>query len=211
MAKIEAVICDFGGVLTRPLADAFVAMEERSGVSSAFIGRAMQRIIERGGPHPLFELECGRIAEADFLADVGEEIAAELGRPFSMASFGADYFSELHPNDDFLAYVDELNARGVRLAVLTNNVREWQPLWRGPLGIDDRFELVVDSGFVGMRKPDPGIYELTLRELGLPAEACAFVDDFEINIKAANDLGIAGVWFQETQQAIDEIEGLLRA
>lgn len=210
MTKIEAVICDFGGVLTRPLADAFQSMERRSGVSVEVIGRAMQRISERGGEHPLWELERGRIAEADFLGALGEEIAHELGRPFSMESFGADYFRELHPNDEFLAYVDGLKQRGVRLAVLTNNVREWQPLWRGPLRIDERFELVVDSGFVGMRKPEPGIYELTLRKLDLPADACAFVDDMAINVDAANELGLSGVHFRETEQAIAEVEALLR-
>ena len=60
------------------------------------------------------------------------------------------------------------------MAILTNNVREWEPLWRAMLPVDEIFELVVDSAFVGMRKPDPRIYELTLERLGLrAATACS--------------------------------------
>ena len=66
--------------------------------------------------------------------------------------------------------------------MLTNNVREWEPLWRAKLPVDEIFETVVDSAFVGMRKPDHEIYELTLDRLdGIDAEECLFVDDIELN------------------------------
>ena len=71
-------------------------------------------------------------------------------------------------------------------------MREWQPLWRTRFVIDGLFELVVDSGFEGMRKPEPEIYALTLARLGLPGEACAFVDDLEVNVIAARDAGMHG-------------------
>ena len=66
-------------------------------------------------------------------------------------------------------------------------MREWEPLWRAMVPIDEIFEVVVDSAFVGMRKPDPEIYELdAARSLELPpAEACLFVDDLERNCDAA--------------------------
>ena len=50
----------------------------------------------------------------------------------------------------------ELRERGYRMAILTNNVREWEELWRSKLPVDEIFELVVDSAWVGMRKPEPG-------------------------------------------------------
>ena len=65
------------------------------------------------------------------------------------------------------------------MAMLTNNVREWEPLWRPMLPVDEIFETVVDSGFVGCRKPESQIYELTLERIGAPAEACLFVDDVD--------------------------------
>ena len=109
-------------------------------------------------------------------------------------------------------YVRELRGRGVRTALLTNNVREWEPLWRSKLPeVDELFEVVVDSAFVGLRKPDPAIYELTLERLGdgvAPAD-CVFVDDLEINCEAARSLGMTAVRFTDPAQAIPEIESAL--
>jgi putative hydrolase of the HAD superfamily len=98
---------------------------------------------------------------------------------------------------------------GLRLALLTNNVREWEPRWRAMLPVDELFEVVVDSSRVGLRKPDPRIYELTLERLGLPAQACLFVDDVEHNIDAARTVGLRAVWFRDTEQAIAELEAQL--
>jgi putative hydrolase of the HAD superfamily len=100
---------------------------------------------------------------------------------------------------------------GYRMAILTNNVREWEPLWRGMLPVDEIFELVVDSAFVGLRKPDPRIYQLTLERLGLEGRDCLFVDDLEINCDAARELGMTPVWFRDSAQAIADIEAALAA
>ena len=91
-------------------------------------------------------------------------------------------------------------------------MREWEPLWRSKLPeIDELFEVVVDSAFVGLRKPDPAIYELTLERLGdgVRAEDCVFVDDLEVNCDAARALGMAAVRFADAEQAIAEIESAL--
>ena len=97
------------------------------------------------------------------------------------------------------------------MALLTNNVREWEPLWRPMLPVDEIFEFVVDSAFVGMRKPDPEIYEHTLDRLGdgLTASDCLFIDDVEVNIEAARRLGFNVVHFRTNEQAIAEIEAAL--
>jgi putative hydrolase of the HAD superfamily len=79
------------------------------------------------------------------------------------------------------------------------------------LPVDELFEVVVDSAFVGMRKPEPGIYHLTLERLDLPAEACAFVDDLEPNCAAARELGLTAVRFQDTDQAIRDLRAALDA
>lgn len=100
------------------------------------------------------------------------------------------------------------------MALLTNNVREWEPLWRAKLpDIDEIFEVVVDSAFVGMRKPEPGIYELTLERLGdgVTATDCLFVDDTEANCEMAAELGMTVVHYRDTAQAKAEIEAALGA
>jgi putative hydrolase of the HAD superfamily len=108
-------------------------------------------------------------------------------------------------------YVRELRGRGVRAALLTNNVREWEPLWRAKLPeIDELFELVVDSAFVGLRKPDAAIYSLTLERLGgVAPERCVFVDDLDVNCEAARALGMAAVRFESAEQAIPRIDSAL--
>ena len=95
------------------------------------------------------------------------------------------------------------------MAILTNNVREWEELWRAKLPVDEIFELVVDSAWVGMRKPDPRIYQLTVERLGDDVEPheCLFVDDNEANIEAARELGMTAVHFRSNEQAIPEISG----
>jgi putative hydrolase of the HAD superfamily len=96
------------------------------------------------------------------------------------------------------------------MGMLTNNVREWEPLWRSMLPVDEIFEVVVDSGFVGCRKPDPEIYEITLERLdGVPAEECLFIDDVDVNCAAARGLGMASVHYQHNDQAIPEIRAAL--
>ena len=97
------------------------------------------------------------------------------------------------------------------MALLTNNVREWEHLWRSMLPVDEIFELVIDSGFVGMRKPDPGIYELTVARLsGINPDDCLFVDDLLVNVEAAQAIGMVAVHFRDNEQAIGEIRSVLR-
>jgi putative hydrolase of the HAD superfamily len=95
------------------------------------------------------------------------------------------------------------------MAMLTNNVREWEPLWRSMLPVDEIFEEIVDSAFVGCRKPEGRIYELTLERIGVPAGACLFVDDLQANCEAAEKAGMKAVHFRENEQAIAELRAAL--
>jgi putative hydrolase of the HAD superfamily len=203
---IEAVISDFGGVLTSPLLDSFAAFQNSSGISLEQLGLAMAAIWKRNGANPLFELETGRVTEPQFLRTLGTELTRQLGRPIELHGFGERYFEHLHPNERMIEYMRELAGRGYRLAICTNNVREWERLWRSKLPVDELFEVVVDSAFVGTRKPEKRIYEITLERLGVPANAALFVDDVELNCQVASEMGMDAIWFRSTEQAIAEIE-----
>jgi putative hydrolase of the HAD superfamily len=208
---IAAVVSDFGGVLTSPLQDAFLAVQDGLDIPLEAYGGAMGAAAREHGQHPLFALERGEISESEFLGRLERGLADTLGREVSLHGFGQRLMDALHPNEQLFAHYRALRARGVRLALLTNNVREWEPLWRPKLPIDEVFETVVDSAFVGMRKPEPEIYALTLARLGLPAGACVLVDDLEVNIDAARTAGMHGVHFRDTAQAIAELDELLAA
>jgi putative hydrolase of the HAD superfamily len=210
MTRVEAVVSDFGGVLTTSLLGAFLGLQQSHGIPPEAFGAALVRAAaDNGGTNPLYELETGRLTERQFVAQLREALRAELGRDVDLARFGETFFEHLHPNDELFAFMRGLHGRGYRMAILTNNVREWEPLWRSMLPIDELFELVVDSGFEGVRKPDPRIYEVTLERLGVPAEATLFVDDMEINCDAARALGMQAVWYRSNAQAIAEIEAAL--
>lgn len=209
MTPISAVICDFGGVLTSPLIESFAAFQADSGISLEQLGQAMFTVSQQLGVNPLFELETGRMAEAEFLDRLGTELSARLSRPVEMHSFGEAYFGNLHPNERMIEYMRELRVRGLKMAICTNNVREWEPLWRAKLPVDEIFEVVVDSAFVGARKPDPEIYTITLERLGVDAAEALFVDDVDVNCDAARAAGMHAVHFVDTDQAIAEIEAAL--
>jgi putative hydrolase of the HAD superfamily len=208
--RITTVISDFGGVLTTPLIQSFAAVQDQTGVPFEELGKAMAEIQEVEGVHPLYELEKGNVTEPEFLRKLGDALAPILGHRPELHRFREIYFEALHPNEPMIELMREAKADGRRMALLTNNVREWEPLWRSMLPVDEIFEVVVDSGFVGCRKPDHEIYELTLERLGgVDAEGCLFIDDSDVNVDAAAELGMAAVHYQHNDQAIGEIRTAL--
>jgi epoxide hydrolase-like predicted phosphatase len=208
---MEAVISDFGGVLTTPLLDSFAAFQDSSGVPLEALGQAIAVVAGRLGSNPLFELETGRMTEEEFLRLLSGELSSLLGRSVDLGGFGERYFAHLHPNEPMIEYMRALRRRGYKLAICTNNVREWEQRWRSMLPVEEIFDVVVDSGFVGVRKPERRIYEITLERLGVPAAQALLVDDVEVNCNAARELGLEAIWFQSTEQAIEEIERALGA
>jgi putative hydrolase of the HAD superfamily len=209
MADIRAILSDFGGVLTTPLIQSFMAFQDQTGITTETLGKAMQAASEANGENPLFEMERGEITEVAFLELLTEYLEPLLDHRPQMHRFREIYFEALDPNPQMIALMRELKAEGYRMAMLTNNVREWEPLWRSMLPVDEIFETVVDSGFVGCRKPESRIYELTLERIDEPADACLFVDDVLVNCEGARKAGLHAVHFQDNEQAIAEIRAAL--
>ena len=162
------------------------------------LGTAMIASAERHGEHPLFVMERGEMTEGEFLDRLHEELDGvhDLNGMFDV------WWGHLERNPEMIETMAALKARGLRMALLTNNVREWEPRWRPMLPeLDAIFEVVVDSAFVGMRKERLGD--------GLTAAECLFVDDMEPNCEAARALGMTAVQFNDTEQALREIEAAL--
>jgi putative hydrolase of the HAD superfamily len=209
-SRITTVISDFGGVLTTPLIQSFAAVQDQTGVPFEELVNGMTRIQEEDGRHPLFELETGRLSEADFLHKLGDVLEPVLGHRPELHRFREIYFDALHPNEPMIELMREAKAGGYRMGLLTNNVKEWEPLWRTMLPVDEIFEVIVDSGFVGLRKPDREIYDLTLKRLGGPdPRECLFIDDTDVNCDAARDLGMTAVHYRDNDQATAEVRTAL--
>jgi putative hydrolase of the HAD superfamily len=207
---IEAVISDFGGVLTSPLMEAFDRVEDHIEVPPDAYPKAFAHSLAHDGVHPLFALERGEITYEDFVRRLERGLAEAAGITVSLHDFHDRLMTALEPNDELFDHYRTLRrTHGVRFALCTNNVREWEPLWRAKLPIDEIFETVVDSGFVGLRKPDPAIYALVLERLALPAAECVFVDDLEVNVEAARVLGFAVVHHEDTARTIARLDKLI--
>jgi putative hydrolase of the HAD superfamily len=208
--RIEAIVSDFGGVLTTPLIQSFMAFQDETGISAETLGKAMQIAAEANGENPLFEMERGEITEVEFLAQLTDCLEPLLGHRPEMHRFKEIYFEALQPNPPMIELMRELKSEGYQMAMLTNNVREWEPLWRSMLPVDEIFETVVDSAFVGCRKPESQIYRLTLERIGRSAESCLFVDDVLVNCEGARKAGLHAVHFQDNEQASAEIRATLQ-
>jgi len=209
---ITTVVVDFGGVLTTPLASAFGVVREHLDLPPEALGRAMAAVAAERGAHPLHELELGELPEAQFFALLGERLTAQLGRDVILQEFAERYWAALAPNAELIEHLRAVRRAGYRMGLLTNNVREWEPQWRGMIPrLDEIFEFVIDSAYVGMRKPDPGIYMLTVDRFGggVAPTDCVFIDDIDVNCTAAAELGMTAVHFTDTTKAIAEVEAAL--
>jgi putative hydrolase of the HAD superfamily len=209
MAEIEAIVSDFGGVLTTPLLASFERVQDEIDVPAESLGKALGSATEQRGDNPLFELERGEMTEVAFLELLSDHLEPLVGHRPHLHRFRETYFDALDPNEPMIELMRELKARGLKMAMLTNNVREWEPLWRSMLPVDEIFETIVDSAFVGCRKPEPRIYELTLERIGVSAERCLFIDDLRPNCEGGEAMGMETVHFRDNEQAIAAIRAAL--
>lgn len=188
---VTAVVFDLGGVLTGPPFAGIAAYELSVGLPEGSISCYF-----RGDP-VFSSLERGEIGAREFWKSVGIRVQEAHGVRVDLRELAAttEAASDLTP--EALALVRELHG-SYTLGLLTNNVAE-AATWRAQLPAD-LFDVVIDSSAVGLRKPDPRIYELLVAELGRPATEVVFVDDFVENLPPAAELGIHVIGFENVSQ-----------
>lgn len=197
---IDTVIFDLGGVIMKnggprdftrryPDHDPAVVAELVMGPHHLDTDHQWHRV-ERG---EISLEECREITKRA-LDDAGVRATVPAERPA-----GGGFSFEL--NTDMVALVRDLRAHGTKVGILTNNVREFRPWWWPLMDFAAEFDTIVDSHEVGMRKPNPAIYHLTLERLGAQPERAAFLDDLEANVIAARALGLHGVHVGEDSTA----------
>jgi putative hydrolase of the HAD superfamily len=110
--------------------------------------------------------------------------------------WAADFRSWLSINPGTIEVLADLKAGGTRLALLSNAGPDFGSYFRhGPLG--DFFAACYVSGELGLLKPDPGIYQHVLDDLGIGAASAVFIDNRQANIRGAQALGITGHLFTD--------------
>lgn len=217
---IDAAIFDLGGVLMRNGRHSdFVRRfppEHADAALALFMGD-----LRVDGDHPWHRLERGEISFAecqvlnrDAFAAAGISMPPRPATPPPAEGASPESPAPLItfvPNDEMLDLVARLRGRGVRTGILTNNVAEFRDAWRVVTGIayGDLFDDIVDSHEVGLRKPNPAIYELALTRLSARPERTVFLDDLPANVDAAIGVGMYGVVVDEdASEAIAAVERL---
>jgi putative hydrolase of the HAD superfamily len=210
--QYRAVIFDLGGVVLPSPFEAFRAYERRVGLPHRFLSEV---IVASGDAGAWSRLERGELDAAAFARAFEAECAAAGG-----AVVVDDLFSGLRtgdggPRSEMVTAIRGLRAHGVRTAALTNN-------WVDPAGetltsdtsplaaqMVELFDVIVESARVGLRKPDPRIYELTCHRLGVSPTECVFLDDLGANLKSARALGMATIKVVEPRTALQELARLV--
>ena len=196
---IEAIVFDFGGVLiSGDMAKKRLAEYDRA------LGWPEGTLHARLYSGPAWEaFSTGAISEEDYWRQTGESVEDQL--PSEFRHFRDSFFSE---------QLDEATVRlawrlrpHFRIALLSNASASLQERLEKEQRLHGLFDVVVISALVGARKPDPEIYHLICRRLGLPYEACVLIDDKERNTKVARSLGMKAI---EHRDAIST-EAALRA
>ncbi len=203
---IQAVLWDFGGVLTTSPFEAFSRYETEHGLPVDFI-----RTINANNAHDnaWAKFESSQIDLAGFDTAFAEESAA-AGHLIRGQDVVALLSGDLRPR---MVSVLELCKQHFKVACITNNVKSGT----GPAMASDPtkaqrvrqvmalFDLVVESSVEGIRKPNPKIYQLTCDRLGVAPADTVFLDDLGINLKPARALGMQTIKVLSEDQAINEL------
>ncbi|MCZ8019144.1 HAD-IA family hydrolase [Novosphingobium sp.] len=207
----EAVIFDFGGVITASPFEAFNRLEEERGLPRDFV-RRVNATNPDSNAWALFER--AEIDAATFDRLFAAEAAA-VGHELDGASVLAVLSGSIRPA--MVTALDRLKDEGYRLACITNNVPAGHGAGMARSGdkrdayeqVFARFEHVIESSKAGVRKPDPRIYLMMCEHLGLEPGSCVYLDDLGINCKPAAQLGMAAIKVTSGEQALAELGELL--
>jgi epoxide hydrolase-like predicted phosphatase len=212
MAAVEAVMWDFGGVFSPSPFTTIEIIGRGKGYDPQRFFRAIFGPYDRDTDHPWHRLERG---EVDFMT--ARTAIIELAKADGMDADPLELFTRMGEQgggmrQEVISLASDIKTRGFRTAIVTNNAREFRDNWTSSVPIDEICHEIIDSSEIGIRKPDPRIFELALEKLGVRDPRCAlFVDDFAANVEAAEALGIRGVLMADDYHpALAEIERLVR-
>jgi epoxide hydrolase-like predicted phosphatase len=203
---VDAVVFDWGGVLTTGIDVAFTQWAATDGVDPEHLGAVLREAFAADTPdHPnaVHALERGDLSGEEFELLLARQLAAR-GSHVPGRGLLARMFAHLSPSESMLGLAARLKDEGLRTAVLSNSWGNGYP----DEGWEELFDAVVISGDVGMRKPEPRIYHHVLDLLHVPPQRCAFVDDLGANVRAAAELGMVGVHHRSYEETVAELEAL---
>jgi putative hydrolase of the HAD superfamily len=199
----SALLIDFGGVLTTSVTRSFRAFCREMGLPSELAKEAfVEAYHHHEGDSPVHQVEVGAITVEEFAAGLADVLTRRGGVEVPAEGLVARLFAGMEPDEAMFAAVAAARRAGVRTGLLSNS---WGVDAYPHERFDELFDAVVISGDVGLRKPDPAIFELGARRLGVAPTDCVFVDDLDRNIHVAEALGMAGILHRSAAESIAQI------
>lgn len=209
-SQFSAVFLDFGGVLSPPIEDLFVDYERKTGISPVDLKAAMAGVADRMGVDVLAPVELGMLTEVEWVRRMHAWLIARgVDVTRSELEFGRQWFAGHEVNHTTRELALQLKRAGYLVGILTNNVREWEPYWRPMVGLDEHVDLIVDSYAVGLRKPDPAIFDLSAERIGVAPSSAILIDDLPQNCSAAKASGWEAVQFVDNRSTLTALTHLL--
>ena len=206
MSEYDALIVDFGGVLTTPLNAGMNDFCEKEGIELQALLKAALGAYSGEQDDLVVAFEKGNISEEEFCTKFADRLKEETGKDVSHVGLVDRLFETLGLEEDMIGAVIKARESGLKTALLSNS-------WGLGMYPRDRFEAMFDevviSGEVAMRKPDAEIFHLTTERLGVNANKSVFVDDHSGHLAAAERLGMRTVLHRTPAKTIEELEGIL--
>ncbi len=199
MAPRRGLLVDWGGVLTTNVFESFQAFCVDEGLRPELVRDAFMS--DPAARELLGDFESGRLEDADFEQRFGTLLGVREPAGLIERLFGrmrADHAMQ----DAVIAF----KAAGVRTGLLSNS---WGTGTYDRSRFEQLFDVLVISGDLGIRKPEPAIYEQAAARMELAPEELVFVDDLKGNLKPARALGMATVHHTDAAATIAQLEELL--
>jgi putative hydrolase of the HAD superfamily len=197
-ATAQALVLDFGGVVTKTLFETHVETEKALGLAPGTL--TWRGPFDPGNDALWRSMQAGEISERDYwltrTREVGELLGERWDRMDQMLrrARGVDLMQSVRP--EALAAIATAKAEGKRLAILSNELDLFYGAdFRDKLPFLKDFELIVDATYTKILKPDPCAYGFVTEGLGLAPQDCVFVDDQLKNVRGAEAVGMQTVPF----------------
>ena len=204
---LRAVFFDFGGVVLSSPFEAFNSYEDRTGLPRDFIRRVNS---VNPDANAWAKLERSELSPHEF-----DEVFARESEVLGHRVPGADILALLHGDirPEMVRAIDVVKANGYLTACLTNNVLSTPENPSAPdaakraeiAAILERFDALIESSKVGVRKPEPRFYEIACETVGVTPSECVFLDDLGINLKPAAAMGMKTIKVTSAEQALGEL------
>jgi putative hydrolase of the HAD superfamily len=201
----RAVIFDLGGVVFPSPFEAFDAYDVENELGPGTVRSLIRTSSETGA---WAALERGELTMPEFYAELEAEATA-VGFALDGARLMGMIATGLGPRPAMELAIGRIREAGLRTAALTNNWPRSDDGAQSPTGSALGFDVVVESAVVGLRKPDPRIYELVLAQLDVEASRTVFLDDLGINLKPARAMGMATIKVTDPDRALAELTATL--